>query len=163
MLSFFNGGNMYNNVYTNQANLDRINNQIAELERIRNQISQPQPMPTNLTQNFQLAPNNQGAIRYANSLDEVQKEQCYVDTPFFSKDLSVVWIKNNKGEVRSYTLTEIIQKDQKDLLIENLQMQINELKKGMSNYAKSNDDDANESTESKKPTIVPNGKQYKAK
>lgn len=156
---------MFNNVYSTQANLDRINNQIAELEKIRSQITQPvqQATPTNLTQNFQLAPNNQGAIRYANSIEEVSKEPCYIDTPFFSKDLSVVWIKNNKGDIRAFTLTEIIQKDDKDLLIENLQMQINELKRGMSKYAKSNDDDVDEPIESKKSTVVSNGKQFKAK
>ena len=59
------------------------------------------------------------------------------ETPFFSKDLSVVWIKNTKGEIKSYELTEIIPQDDKDLLITSLQMQIEELRKEIKNNAKS--------------------------
>ena len=126
---------MYNNPYANaynpQPSLDRINSQIAELEKMRNQLQQPMQQPTNLTQNFQLAPNN-SVIRYANSIDEVQKDFVLGDTPYFSKDMSVLWIKNTKGEIKSYELTEIIPKDEKDLQIELLQAQVNELK-GMIN------------------------------
>ena len=40
-------------------------------EKMKNQ----QPMqPTNLTQNFQLAPTNREVIRYANSIEDVQKD-----------------------------------------------------------------------------------------
>ncbi len=157
---------MFGNIYNPQASIERINNQIAELEKLKSQIPQQpmQPqMPTNLTQNFQLAPSNQGSMKYASTIDEVSKEICYVDTPFFSKDLSVLWIKNAKGDIRAFTLTEIIKKDEKDLIIENLQMQINELKKGMVNNAKSNDDDVNEPVESKKSSVFSNDKPSKAK
>lgn len=123
---------MYNSPYYSynpQANIDRINNQIAELEKMKQQIPQ-QLQPTNLTQNFQLAPNN-NSMRYANSLEEVQKDIVIGDTPFFSKDLSVVWIKDTKGNIKTYELKEIIPKDNKDLQIEYLQAQIEELKKGL--------------------------------
>ena len=60
---------MYNNpynAYNQQANLERINSQIAELEKIKQQLSQnPMPQATNLTQNFQLAPANNNSIKYA--------------------------------------------------------------------------------------------------
>jgi len=123
---------MYNSPYYSynpQANIDRINNQIAELEKMKQQIPQ-QLQPTNLTQNFQLAPNN-NSMRYANSLEEVQKDIVIGDTPFFSKDLSIVWIKDIKGNIKTYELKEIIPKDNKDLQIEYLQAQIEELKKGL--------------------------------
>lgn len=131
---------MYNNPYYNQQmNIDRINtinNQIAELEKLRNQVQnqtvQPQ-MPTSLTQNFQLAPTSQSSMKFANSIGEVQKEIVLSDTPYFSKDLSVMWLKNTKGEIKSYELNEIVQKDEKDLKIDYLMAQIEELKKGMSN------------------------------
>ena len=129
---------MYNNPYLNntyspQVSIDRINNQIAELEKMRTQLQQPvqQPQPTNLTQNFQLAPTNREVIRYANSIDEVQRDMVMGDTPYFSKDMSIVWIKNTKNEIKTYELIEIIPKDEKDLTIEYLQQQIEELKKGM--------------------------------
>ena len=70
--------------YNPQANIDRINAQIAELEKLKSQVPNIQP----ITQNFQLAPQN--AFRYANNIDDVQKEYVVCDTPFFSKDLSVL-------------------------------------------------------------------------
>ena len=115
--------------YNQQASIDRINNQMAELEKMKQQLQQPQPQqPTNLTQNFQLAPQNRDVIKYASSIDEVNRDMVIGDTPYFSKDMSVVWIKNTKGEIKTYELNEIIPKDEKDLQIEYLQSQIEELK-----------------------------------
>ena len=76
------------------------------------------------------------------------------DTPFFSKDMSVVWVKNTKGEVKTYELTEIIPKDDKDIEIEMLKAQINEMK-GMIQNAKSNDEYVDEPIEDEKSTNVP--------
>ena len=127
---------MYNNPYmqsqyNSQANLDRINAQMNELEKIKQQITQQmqQPVP-NVTQNFQIAPTNRDVIKYANSLEEVQRDMVVGETPYFSKDLSVVWIKSTNGNIKTYELSEIIPKDTKDLQIEYLQAQIDELKKG---------------------------------
>lgn len=123
------GNNPYMNGYNPQASIDRINNQIAELEKLKQQIPQQQvQQPTNLTQNFQLTPTNRDVIKYAGSIDEVQRDMVIGDTPYFSKDMSVVWIKNTKGEIKTYELNEIIPKDEKDLQIELLTSQINELK-----------------------------------
>jgi prefoldin subunit 5 len=126
---------MYNTpYYNNQANLDRLNNQIAELEKIKAQIQQPIAQPTNLTQNFQLAPTNRDVIKYAASMEEVQREQVIGDTPYFSKDMTIVWIKNTRGGIKTYELNEIIPKDEKDIQIELLQTQLNELRKEMRKY-----------------------------
>ena len=119
------------NPYFNQPTIDRINAQINELEKMRNQMQQPIQPPTNLTQNFQLAPANRDVIKYAESINEVQRDMVIGDTPYFAKDMSVVWIKNTKGEIKTYELTEIIPKDDKDIKIELLMAQIEELKKGM--------------------------------
>ena len=148
---------MYNNPYYNpQSSIDRINTQIAELERLKAQIpQQPIPQATNLTQNFQLAPNNREVIRYANSMEEVQKDVVIGDTPYFSKDMSVVWIKNINGDIKTYELSEIIAKDDKDLRIEYLQAQIEELKKGLKNESITNvDEPITKSSESEKSTNV---------
>jgi len=124
--------NPYMNMYSPQANIDRINNQIAELEKMKQQIPQQQAtQPTNLTQNFQLAPQNREIIKYANSMDEVQRDIVFGDTPFFSRDMSIVWIKNSRGDIKTYELVEIVPKDNKDIQIEYLQAQIEELKKEM--------------------------------
>lgn len=119
---------MYNTLYNPQVSLDRINNQIAELEKMRSQIQQPITAPTSLTQNFQIAPTNREIIKYASSMEDVQKDIVMGDTPYFAKDMSVVWVKNTKGEIKTYELNEIVAKDEKDLKIEYLQAQIEELK-----------------------------------
>jgi len=124
--------NLYMQPYNPQVSVDKINTQIAELEKMRNQLQQPMQQPTNLTQNFQLAPNNT-TMRFANSIDEVQKDFVIGDTAYFSKDMSVVWIKNNRGDIKTYELNELVLKDEKDMQIELLQAQINELKGMMSN------------------------------
>lgn len=146
---------MYNNPYYSnfnmQQNLDNINNNIAELEKLKAQIQNRQNQPQ-INQTFQLAPNNQTSIRYANTIEDVNKEMVTGDTPFFSKDLSIVWIKNAKGEVKSYELTEIIIKDDKDIMIESLQSQINELKGMIKNE---HNGDINGSSSSKKSSNVP--------
>jgi hypothetical protein len=139
------------NPYNSQANIDRLNEQINNLERMKAQMQQPQP--TNLTQNFQLAPSNRDVIRYANSIDEVQRDMVIGETPYFSKDMSIVWIKNMKGEIKTYELTEIVAKDEKDIQIEMLKAQINEMK-GMIQNARSNDESINEPVESEKSTNV---------
>jgi len=151
--------NPYLNAYNSQANIDRINNQMAELEKIKQQLQHPpvqQQVPTNLTQNFQIAPTSQDVIRYAGSIEDVQRNMVIGDTPYFSKDMSIVWVKSVNGNIKTYELNEIIPKDSKDLQIEYLQAQIQELKKGM----KKNESNANvndtitESIENEKPANV---------
>jgi len=119
---------MYNNIYNPQASIDRINSQIAELERMKQSIPQA-PMQQPITQNFQLAPSNYEVIKYADSMEQVQKSIVIGDTPYFSKDMSIVWIKNAKGEIKTYELNEIIAKDEKDIQIEMLQAKLNELER----------------------------------
>lgn len=146
---------MYNNPFFNnrQQTADRIDNQILQLQQMKDQImQQPIPtQPTNLTQNFQIASNNTTSMKFANSIDEVNRETVFVDTPFFSKDMSVLWIKSASGEVKSYTLAELIVKDEKDIQIEFLQAQIEELKKGMIRN-ESNDEIIDEPTSDEEPT-----------
>lgn len=154
--------NPYINVYNPQPSVDRINDQISQLENMKKQLQQPMPQPTNLTQNFQLAPTNNNVIKYANSIDEVEKNMVLGLTPFFSNDMSVVWIKNTNNEIKTYELNEVIVKDEKDLMIESLQMQLNEMK-GMINNAKSYGNNVDEPIKSEKSTNVSNNKPSNAK
>lgn len=147
--------NNYTNSFNQQTISDRIDSQIAQLQQMKEQMKNNQQPAINQT--FQLAPNHQGSMKYVNSLDDVNREMVYVDTPFFSKDMSVVWIKNNKNEIKTYELNEIIPKDNKDLQIEYLQAQIEELKKGM--IVDESNDDVDEpvadAVESKTTTAIP--------
>jgi hypothetical protein len=148
------------NGYSPQVALDRINNQIAELESMKKQLQQP-VQPTNLTQNFQISPTNKEIIKYANNIDEVSRDLVIGDTPYFSKDMSVVWIKNTKGEIKTYELNEIIPKDDKDLKIELLLAEIKELKEGIKNGQ--SDTIINDAIENEKSSDVSNDRTSKKK
>ena len=124
----------YQNGYNQQALLEQTDSQISQLQQLREQLKnnisqqpQQQGQPA-INQTFQLAPNGNGGIKYVNSIEDVNKETVFVDTPFFSKDLSVVWIKSASGEIKAYEMNEIIEKDEKDLQIDLLMAQVNELK-----------------------------------
>jgi len=141
---------MYNNPYL-QNTRDRIDMQIEQLKQMKEQLPTQQPA---INQTFQLAPS--GGMKYANSIDEVQKELVYTDTPYFSNDLSVVWLKNTKGDIKTFEMSEIVQKDEKDLKIELLLAQIEELKKGIEH--ESSNADVVKSTKNAKSTKVSNDK-----
>lgn len=158
---------MFNNPYMmnynpniGQQNLnERIDNQIAQLQQMKEQVKNNSQQPS-INQTFQLAPTNSHTMRYANTIDDVQRESVYFDTPFFSKDMSVVWVKGAKGDIKTYELNEIVKKDEKDIQIELLQAQINEMK-GMINNAKSNNTNDDESNSSKKSSSVSNARTSK--
>ena len=136
---------MYNNPYMNSFNNynqqslnERIDTQIAQLNQMKEQIKNNQQPAINQT--FQLAPTNNHSMKFANSINDVNKEIVYNDTPFFSKDLSILWIKNAKGDVKSYELKEIVEKNEKDLLIDALMLQIEDLKGRLNNETYTRDD-----------------------
>lgn len=144
--------------YNNQYYIQDLQNMKDRIDKQLQHMTQPQQQ-TPITQNFQLTPpSNQNSMRFANNIDDVNKELVYTDTPFFSKDMTIVWVKNVKGEIKTYSLEEVIQKDDKDIMIESLQMQIDELKKGLMSNAKSNTIDDDEPTQSKKSTVVSNSR-----
>ena len=144
---------MYNNPYLRQYNnmnqqtmYDQIDNQIHQLQQMREQIKTNVNQQPAINQTFQIASNGTNTMRYANTIDDVYKEIIYVDTPFFSKDMSVLWVKNTKGEIRTYELNEIVPKDEKDIQIEFLQSQIEELKGMMKDVSNATDVDTKQST-----------------
>ena len=148
------------NGYNPQSSLDRINSHIAELERMKTQLTQQQQQIPNLTQNFQISPN-QGGMKYAENLEQVEKELVLLDTPYFSRDMSVLWVKKASGDTKTYELSEIVKKDEKDLKIEFLMAKIEELEKEV-NY-EPNDAIIDEPVESKKSTITSKGRATKSK
>lgn len=146
---------MFNNQYPyvqrgiNQQNMyEQIDNQINQLNHMKEQIKNNQQQPA-INQTFQISPTSNHTMRYANTIEEVNKETVYFDTPFFSKDMSILWVKSVSGNIKSYELNEIIPKDAKDLQIEFLQSQIEELKgmiRNESSNANVSNDDAEQNT-----------------
>lgn len=157
--------NNYSNNINQQSMSDRIDNQIAQLQQMKEQMKNNQQPAINQT--FQLAPNNH-AMRFVNTIDEVSKETVYFDTPFFSKDMSVLWVKNVKGDIKTYELNEIVPKDERDLQIEYLMAQVEELKgrveneqpntnvnaKQVTTNTSKYDEPIRETTESTKPASI---------
>ena len=110
-----------------QGMRDRIDRQLQQMA----QMSQP-----SINQTFQLAPSqNNSSIKYAENLDDVKKELVLGDTLFINKSFTTMWLKNARGETKTYEVKEIVVLDEKDAQIENLKAQIEELKKEMMSNA----------------------------
>ena len=124
------------------------------IDRQMQMANQNQPQATPITQNFQLAPNQNNGIKYVNSIEDVRKELVFADTLFVNKEYTQLWVKNASGEVKTYELKEIIEKDTKDLKIAELEAKIDMLIKEKENEQYVNEN-ANGTTSSKKST---NGK-----
>ena len=141
---------MYNYNPYQQYNYNN-NNYINELQQMRDKIDkqiqqaqQPQPQQPiipnqqpSVTQNFQLAPasntNSEIEARYAESIEEVKNTFVMKTGIFITKDCSTLWIKNVSGDIKAYKLEEIKQLDEKDMQIQQLQDELNNMKILMSN------------------------------
>ena len=144
-----------NQFYLNdlQQMRDRIDNQMR-------QVQQQNLQPTPITQNFQLAPqNNNNDIegKFAENIDEVKNTFVMKTGLFINKDFSTLWIKDVTGNIKIYKTEEIIELDDKDKQILKLQKQVDELK-GVIENAKSDITNVDETTTSKKSTKLPNNK-----
>ena len=159
--------NYFNGMYgmQMQPNLDRINRQIEDLQNLKTQMQNPPQMMNNQTpainQTFQLS-NPQNTSNdfdgiYVNNIDEVKNTLALRNTLFVNKEMSTLWFKDASGNIKTYTLTEIIELDEKDKQIIELQKQIEELK-GVVLNAKSDNVNVNESITRKKPSNVSSNK-----
>ena len=119
--------NPYNqsSVQMYKENLKNIMEQARGQLQQLDQMPMQQPMsPVPITQNFQIAPqsNNPNDLQssYVNNIDEVRNIFMQKNGVFVNKDLSNMWFKNTEGKIRTFTITEIIEKDEKDIQIDNL-------------------------------------------
>lgn len=133
---------MNNPYFYQQPSVQRIDNQIRELENLKTQFqSLPQQQP--ITQNFQLAPSQSNNIKYMNSVEDVKNELVFTDTLFINKEHTKLWLKNSLGDIKSFEIKEIIEKDEKDLKIDELMAKINQLESEMKKSETSSNNDAN--------------------
>lgn len=145
---------MYN-PYNNQMYMNDLQGLRDRIDRQMQMANQQQPQQTPITQNFQLAPNqNQNGIKYVNNIDDVKKELVFTDTLFVNKEYTQLWYKNASGEVKTYELKEIIELDEKDRKIADLEAKIDMLVKEREHEQYVNEN-ANGTTSNKKST---NGK-----
>ena len=131
--------NGYNpQLYNYDKQIQEERNKIAELERQRMQAQFSQPTILNQTIQAGMQPTG---IRYAESIDDVNKELVFLDTLFVNKDFTNLWMKNPQGKVKTYLLEEFIPKDEKDIKIEMLENEIKKLKEEKNNDEQSNTGD----------------------
>lgn len=144
---------------------DKVDKQMQQIQMQQQQQPMPMQQPTNLTQNFQLAPNMNNNTdlesRYATTIDDVKNTLVVKTGIFVTKDFSTIWIKDVTGKIRTFNTIEVIEMDDKDREIYALKKQIEEMK-GMIKNEPANTD-INEPIESKKSTRISNNKQSNAK
>ena len=148
--------NPYINTYNQQPmnNMQQINNYDdylryleKEKERIEkskeqyiNRFQQQQPT---LNQTIQVTPtpSQSIALKHVKGVEDVNSELVMFETPFVLDDYSTLFIKNAKGEVRTFAMEEIVPKDEKDKIIEQLRLENEELKGMISNESTNATDD----------------------
>ena len=153
---------LYGNGYYNQQNYqqdlvnmrDRIERQLQQIQNYPNQPQQTAP----ITQNFQLAPTQgQNGIKYVDSIDDVKKEFVIADSLFVNKSFTQLWRKYASGDIKTYTIEEIIELDEKDVIINDLKKRIDELEKERIKNEPTNDNaNVNGSVKKPKPSNIPN-------
>lgn len=145
---------------------DKIDRQMQQVQQMNQNQMQQQPIPTNLTQTFQLAPqinnNSELQCQYADSFDEVKNTFVIKTGIFTKKDFSTIWVKNINGNIRTFKTEEVVELDEKDREILDLQRQLNELRGEIEN-AKSVNTDITEQFESKKSTRTSSNSKSNAK
>ena len=140
---------MYNgyNPYQYATNFSPYNqNSIQQLEQMRDQLDariqtaqqqqqqsqQQTPQIPQINQSFQLAPttNNNSDLegRYAENIDEVKNTFVMKTGIFASKDFNTIWIKDVSGNIRTFKTDEIIPRDEKDMQIQALQQELDNMK-----------------------------------
>lgn len=139
---------------------DRIDRQMAQMQQPQMSGSQTPA----INQTFQLS-NPTNSLndfdgKYVLNVDEVKNTLTLKNTLFVNKEMNMLWFKDASGTVKSYTLSEIIELDEKDKLILNLQKEIEELKGAVLNGKSNNEHDDGPVTKSKS-TDVSNDKYSK--
>lgn len=137
---------------------DRIDMQMRQLQQY-----QPQ-QPTAINQTFQLAnipSQNELEGKYAKDISDVKNTLTLKDTLFVDRDMKFLWLKRADGSIKSYTLSEVIELDEKDKQILSLQNEIEKLKEAMANE-QSGFSNVNEPIKSTKSANVSTNKSVKS-
>ena len=137
--------NPYNSQFNQQYNSYAQNNYLNELQQMRERLDkqiqqaqqpqqqiQPQTQVPQIHQNFQLAPqqntNSELESRYAENIDEVKNTFVMKTAIFVSKDFSTMYVKDVSGNIRTFKTEEVFEIDEKDIQIQNLQRELEEMK-----------------------------------
>ena len=138
----------YNTMFPNsQFYMQDLQNMRDKIDMQMRQFQQPMPNPNQQTP----------AINQTFQLSNPQQNNNDFDGKYVAKEMTILWFKDAAGNIKSYSLAEIIELDEKDKKIIELQRQIEELK-GVVINAKSDTINVDESTTRAKSSNVQNNK-----
>ena len=111
---------------------EKIDRQMQQMQQLnQNQMQNQQPVPTNLTQTFQLAPqinsNSELQCQYADNIEQVKNTFVMKNAIFVTKDLSTMWQKDVSGNIRIFKTEEVIPRGEKDLEIQQLKKKLSDM------------------------------------
>ena len=163
---YYNNNQFYaQNLQDLQSMREKIDRQMQQIQQFnQNQMQQQQPAP--ITQNFQIAPNptnNELESKYVNNIDDVRNTFVMKTGIFLNKDFTNLWVKNTNGDIKTFTLEEVVEIDPKDKEIQMLKRQIEEMKGMISNESNGNSADFNGEHEIKNAPKLQNSKRTNAK
>lgn len=132
----YNNTNYYAQKMQNlQGIREQTDKQIQELQNMLQMQQQMQqqvyPQQPQIQQTFQLSnPTNNTDFdaRYAETIEEIKNVIVYRNTLFINKSMNKLYFKDASGNIKAYELNEIIEKDPKDVLIDNQKDEIDQLK-----------------------------------
>lgn len=105
-----------------------LQNMLQMQQQMQQQSYMQQPQ---INQTFQLGnPNNNNDFdtKYVESIDDVKNILVYRNSLFINRDMSKLYFKDANGNIKTYELNEIIEKDEKDIEIDKQKNEINEQK-----------------------------------
>lgn len=120
---------MFGNPYNNQMYMQDLQGLRDRIDRQMQLANQNQPPQIN--QNFQITPtqnNNEMQAKYVNDIDDVKNTFVMNIGLFINKQMSNLWIKDVRGDIKTFKLEEVIEKDEKDIEIENLKRELEKMK-----------------------------------
>ena len=113
-----------------QSMRDRIDRTMQQYQQQNQNI----PQQPQIHQNFQIAPVQQSELeaKFANNIDDVKNTFVMREGLFINRDVDTLWIKNINGDIKTYSLQEVVEIDPKDAEIENLKNELSSMRQLLS-------------------------------
>jgi len=113
-----------------QSMRDRIDRTMQQYQQQNQNI----PQQPQIHQNFQIAPVQQSELeaKFANNIDDVKNTFVMREGLFINRDVNTLWIKNINGDIKTYSLQEVVEIDPKDAEIENLKNELTSMRQLLS-------------------------------
>ena len=149
---------------------ERIDKQMQQMQQFnQNQMQNQQPVlqpQPQIHQSFQLAPQSSFSeiqAKYVSDINDVKNTFVMSLGMFLNKEMTTLWLKNINGEIRTFSLNEIIEQDPKDIEINNLKKELERMKEMISNESNVNSSIIDEQSQSKNATKLSNRTKSNAK